>query len=325
MLGAMDAPVAGSDYPRTLREFNAWFPDEEASLDYLVRLRWPGGFACPVCGGSRFWRMSKGRNLRCAGCRADASVTAETIFADTRLPLTTWFAAAWYATGTKHGVSALSLQRVLGLGSYEAAWLLLHKLRRAMVRPGRDRLAGEVEADETYVGGVATGKRGRGAAKKQVVEVAVEKRGVGMGRCRLVRIADISGDSLLAAIEQSVEPGAVVYTDHYGGYSGLAGAGYIHYPTAIANSGDPAHVVMPRVHRIASLLKRWLLGTHQGAVRPEHLDDYLGEFTFRFNRRNSNHRGLLFYRLLEQAVQLDHVPAVAIAVRRSSLHSAQGA
>jgi transposase-like protein len=313
MLGAMDAPVAGRDYPRTLREFNVWLPDEEACLDYLVRLRWPGGFACPVCSGSRFWRMSKGRNLRCAGCRVDASITAGTIFADTRLPLTTWFAAAWYATGTKHGVSALSLQRVLGLGSYETAWALLHKLRRAMVRPGRDRLAGEVEADETYVGGVATGKRGRGAVKKAIVEVAVEKRGTGMGRVRLVRIPDISGESLLAAIEQSVEPGAVVYTDHYGGYNGLGAAGYIHYPTAISSSGDPAHVLMPRVHRIASLLKRWLLGTHQGAVRPQHLDDYLTEFAFRFNRRSSNHRGLLFYRLLEQAVQLEHVPLAAIA------------
>ena len=313
----MDAPVAGSDYPRTLREFNAWFRDEEASLDYLARLRWPGGFACPVCAETRFWRMSKGRNLRCAGCRLDASVTAGTIFADTRLPLTTWFAAAWYATGTKHGVSALSLQRVLGLGSYETAWALLHKLRRAMVRPGRERLAGEVEADETYVGGVATGKRGRGAAKKAIVEVAVEKRGAGMGRARLVRIPDLSAESLLAAIEAAVEPGTVLYTDHFKGYAGLAAAGYIHYPTATPRTGDPAHVVMPRVHRIASLLKRWLLGTHQGAVRPQHLDDYLAEFAFRFNRRSSNHRGLLFYRLLEQAVQLEHVPVTAITSSRS--------
>ncbi len=313
----MDAPLAGCDYPRTLREFNARFRDEEAALDYLAGLRWPGGFACPACAETRCWRMSKGRNLRCAGCRLDASVTAGTIFADTRLPLTTWFQAAWYATGTKHGVSALSLQRVLGVGSYETAWALLHKLRRAMVRPDRDRLAGEVEADETYVGGVATGKRGRGAAKKAIVEVAVEKRGVGMGRARLACIPDLSAESLLAAIEAAVEPGAVVYTDHFRGYAGLTAAGYIHYPTAISSSGDPAHVVMPRAHRIASLLKRWLLGTHQGAVRPQHLDDYLAEFAFRFNRRSSNHRGLLFYRLLEQAVHLEHVPVSAITSSRS--------
>ena len=136
---------------------------------------------------------------------------------------------------------------------------------------------------------------------------------------------DISGESLLAAIEESVEPGAVVYTDHDGGYNALGAAGYVHYPTAISSSGDPAHVVMPRVHRIASLLKRWLLGTHQGAVRPQHLDDYLSEFTFRFNRRGSSHRGLLFYRLLEQAVQLDHVPVSAIKASGRSADRYEGA
>lgn len=306
----MDAPVPGRDYPRTLREFNVWFPDEAACLDYLVRLRWPDGFACPLCGGERFWRMSKGRNLRCAACRADASVSAGTIFADTHLPLTTWFAAAWYATGTKHGVSALSLQRVLGLGSYESAWSLLHKLRRAMVRPGRDRLAGEVEVDETYVGGVAPGKHGRGAAKK------VEKRGRGMGRVRFAPIADTSAESLLPAIEELIELGSVVATDGHAGYNGVVAAGFTHDRHSLYASGDPAHVAMPRVHRIASLLKRWLLGTHQGAVRPQQLDYYLDEYTFRFNRRGSNHRGLLFYRLLEQAVQIDHVPRTAIAAGR---------
>ena len=312
MLGVMDAPVAERDYPRTLREFNAWFADEAACLDYLARLRWPGGFVCPACGGQRFWRMSKGRNLRCAGCRADASVTAGTIFADTRLPLAIWFAAAWYATGTKHGVSALSLQRVLGLGSYETAWSLLHKLRRAMVRPGRDKLAGEVEVDETYVGGVAPGKHGRGAEKKTPVLIAVEKRGLGMGRVRFAPIADTSGDSLLPAIEDLIEPGSVVATDGHAGYNGVTGAGFMHDRHSLYATGDPAHVAMPRVHRVASLLKRWLLGTHQGAVRPQQLDYYLDEYTFRFNRRASNHRGLLFYRLLEQAVQIDHVPLATI-------------
>jgi transposase-like protein len=318
MLGAMETPVGGRDYPRALREFNVRFPDEQACLDYLVRLRWPGGFACPVCRGSRFWRMSKGRNLRCAGCRVDASVTAGTIFADTRLPLTAWFAAAWYATGTKHGVSALSLQRVLGLGSYETAWALLHKLRRAMVRPGRDRLWREVEVDESYVGGVAVrGKHGRGAGRKAIVAIAVEKRGPGMGRIRLGRIHDTSADSLLPFIEEAIEPGSVVSTDGHLGYKPLAATRYIHDRRSIQASGDPGHIAMPRVHRISSLLKRWLLGTHQGAVRPQQLDYYLDEFTFRFNRRGSNHRGLLFYRLLEQAVQLDHVPLAAIAGGRS--------
>jgi transposase-like protein len=318
ILGGIDVPIAGRDYPRTLREFNVWFVDEAACLDYLARLRWSGGFVCPACGGQRFWRMSKGRNLRCVTCRSDASVTAGTIFADTRLPLATWFATAWYVTGTKHGVSALSLQRVLGLGSYETAWSLLHKLRRAMVRPGRDRLSGEVEVDESYIGGVAFGgKHGRGAERKAVVAIAVEKRGHGMGRIRLGRIPDTSADSLLPFIEEAIEFGSVVSTDGHLGYKPLATTDYIHDRRSVQASGDPGHIAMPRVHRVSSLLKRWLLGTHQGAVRPQQLDHYLDEFTFRFNRRGSNHRGLLFYRLLEQAVQLEHVPLAAIAARSS--------
>jgi transposase-like protein len=286
-------------------------PDELACLDYLARLRWPGGFVCPRCAATEAWQLSRGL-WRCASCRRETSVTAGTVFAATRLPLETWFAAVWYVTNQKLGVSALGLQRVLGLGSYETAWAMLHKLRRAMVRPGRDKLAGEVEVDESYVGGVATGKRGRGAAKKAIAAIAVEQRGRGMGRVRLARIPDITAASLEGFVEDAVEPGTVIYTDGYGGYASLGAGGYIHVPTAISDTGDPAHVVMPRVHLVASLLKRWLLGTHQGAVRPQHLDYYMDEFTFRFNRRGSNHRGLLFYRLLEQAVQIEHVPLTAI-------------
>jgi transposase-like protein len=310
----MDAPIAGGDYPRTLREFNSWFAHEEACFDYLVRLRWPDGFGCRGCGGTRAWRMSKGHNLRCAACRTDTSITAETIFADTRLPLATWFAAAWYVTGTKHGVSALGLQRVLGLGSYETAWSLLHKLRRAMVRPGRDRLAGELEVDETAVGPSQAGRRGRGTfTDRAIVAIAVEVRPRGAcGRVRLARIRDCSEAVLTGFVTDVASPGSVVYTDRWQGYSGLSGTGFPHHPTSLAATGDPAHVAMPRVHRVSSLLKRWLLGTHQGATRPHQLDFYLDEFTFRFNRRTSRHRGLLFYRLLEQAVQLDPVPLAYI-------------
>lgn len=310
----VEVPLAGRDYPGTLRAFNAWFPDDESCLRYLAGLRWKGGFVCVVCGGEKGWRMSKGRNLRCARCRTDHSATAGTIFADTRLPLTTWFAAAWYVTGTKHGVSALGLQRLLGLGSYETAWALLHKLRRAMVRPGRDRLAGEVEVDETAIGPSAPGRLGRGTfADRAVVAIAVETRPRGAcGRIRLARIGDCSSPVLTDFVTSAVAPGAVVYTDHWLGYRGLASAGFVHQPTSIAASGDPGHVVMPRAHRVSSLLKRWLLGTHQGAVRPRQLDFYLDEFAFRFNRRGSRQRGLLFHRLLEQAMQIDHVPLTTI-------------
>ena len=314
ILIGMDVPVAGRDYPGTLREFNAWFPDDQACLGYLAGLRWPGGFVCAVCGGDRAWRMGKGRNLRCARCRIDHSVTAGTIFADTRLPLSTWFQAAWYVTGTKHGVSALGLQRLLGLGSYETAWALLHKLRRAMVRPGRDPLAGELEVDETAIGPSKPGKLGRGTfADKAIVAIAVEARPRGAcGRVRLARIPDCSAPTLTEFVGGAVAPGAVVYTDHWRGYDGLVAAGLVHMRTSIAASGDPAHVVMPRAHRVSSLLKRWLLGTHQGATRPQQLDFYLDEFAFRFNRRSSRQRGLLFHRLLDQAVQIDHVPIAAI-------------
>jgi transposase-like protein len=310
----VEGPLAGRDYPGTLREFNAWFRDDEACLRYLAGLRWPGGFCCAVCGGERAWRMSKGRNLRCARCRTDHSVTAGTIFADTRLPLTTWFQAAWYVTGTKHGVSALGLQRLLGLGSYRTAWALLHKLRRAMVRPGRDRLAAEVEVDETAIGPSAPGRLGRGTfADRAIVAIAVEARPRGAcGRIRLGRIPDCSSAVLADFATDAVTPGAVIYTDHWRGYDRLVAAGFVHQRTSIAASGDPAHVVMPRAHRVSSLLKRWLLGTHHGATRAHQLDFYLDEFTFRFNRRGSHRRGLLFHRLLEQAAQIDHVPITAI-------------
>lgn len=303
----MPHPRPGVDYPESWRELLAWFPDGAACLAYLERLRWPEGFICPGCGGAKGWRMGDGL-FRCAVCGRRTSATAGTIFAGTRSPLTLWFAAAWYITNQKSGVSALGLQRALGLGSYETAWAWLHKFRRAMVRPGRDKLTGEVEVDESYVGGVAPGKHGRGAEKKAIVAIAAEKRGRGIGRIRLARIADTSADSLLPFVEEVIELGSVVSTDGHAGYNGVAGAGYRHERTSLWATGEPAHVAMPRVHRVSSLLKRWLLGTHQGAVRPQHLDYYLDEYTFRFNRRGSNHRGLLFYRLLEQAVQAEPQP-----------------
>jgi transposase-like protein len=194
------------------------------------------------------------------------------------------------------------LKRVLGLGSYNTAWIWLHKLRRAMVRPGRDQLTGEVEVDETYVGGVGTKARGRGAKGKTIVAIAAEVRGRGSGRIRMAKIPDLSAPSLRRFVRDNVQRGAELRTDGWSGYNGIDVMGYKHTMINIANTGDPAHVVMPRVHRVASLLDRWWLGIHQGAIKPSHLDYYLDEFTFRFNRRTSKARGLLFYRLMEQAV-----------------------
>jgi transposase-like protein len=216
-----------------------------------------------------------------------------------------WFEAIWHVINQKSGASALGLQKVLGLGSYRTAWNWLHKLRRAMVRAGRDRLSGEVEVDEAFIGGPRPGRRGRGAAGKTLVLIAAQIKGKKIGRIRMVRIPDASAASLLSAVEQSVDPGTRIQTDAWKGYSGLKKLGHGH--EVIHPSAELGENLLPRINLVVSLLKRWLLGTHQGAVRPQHLDYYLDEFTFRFNRRTSKSRGLLFYRLLEQAVVLNPI------------------
>ena len=299
-------PVGGVDYPRTLQEFDAWFPSETACVEYLERIRWSDGFQCPVCGGKSAWRTARGQS-RCSTCQRQTSTTAGTIFEGTRKPLRIWFQTMWYVTSQKHGVSALGLQRVLGFGSYQTAWAWLHKLRRAMIRPGRDKLNGEVEVDETYVGGAEVNVVGRQTITKSIVAIAVEIRGQGSGRVRMSRVNDVSSASLVPFVQATVSPGAVVHTDGWPSYKEIAEHGYDHRPRSISASGAPAHTVMPRVHRVAALLHRWWLGTHQGAISPKHLDYYLDEYAFRFNRRQSRAPGMLFYRLLEQSVNADPV------------------
>ena len=292
------------DYPRTLLELERMFSSDEACREYLRSLRWPDGFVCPSCGNREAWAMTSGLWL-CRGCRRQVSVTAGTIFHRARLPLTLWFRAIWYVTSQKNGASALNVQRILGLGSYRTAWTWLHKLRRAMVRPGRDRLGGRVEVDEAFIGGKESGREGRGAEKKALVVIAAEEKGRGTGRIRMCRIPNASKQFLHAFIQQAIEPGSTVHTDGWASYGSLNTKGYEHEATPLkGRPKDTAVTAMPRVHRVASLLKRWLLGTHQAAVRKEYLDYYLDEFTFRFNRRTSRSRGKLFYRLLQQAVQV---------------------
>jgi transposase-like protein len=302
-------PVAETDYPRTFQEFDIWFASEENCLQYVAKLRWPDGFRCPACGviAENPSLMERGLYL-CRQCKHQTSITAGTLFHKTHKPLRIWFLAMWFVTSQKHGASALGLKRVLGLGSYNTAWEWLHKLRRGMVRPGRDQLKSPVEVDETYIGGVGAQIRGRGAEGKTIVAIAAEIRGKGPGRIRMAVVPDVSSESLHTFIEDNVQMGSEVRTDGWSGYKGLEDKGYRHKVINIAASGDPAHVVMPRVHRVASLFSRVWLGTHQGAIRPPHLAYYLDEFTFRFNRRNSKTRGLLFYRLMEQAVDCAPAP-----------------
>lgn len=291
-------------YPETVLEFRERFATDEACRDYVVALRWPDGFVCPQCEQKKAWEMGRGLYW-CQNCGYQASVTAGTLFNDTHKSLRLWFEAMWYITNQKSGVSALGLQRVLGLGSYHTAWNWLHKLRRAMVRPGRDRLSGVIEVDEIVIGGERPGKRGRGAAGKALVVIAVQEGERGIGRIRMQRVTDASGESLEPAVWEMVEPASVVRTDGWRGYSGLAELGYQHQ--VVRKNPDLGENLLPLVNRVASLLKRWLLGTHQGAVQHSHLEYYLDEFTFRFNRRTSRSRGLLFYRLISQAIDLGPV------------------
>jgi transposase-like protein len=299
-------PRAGRHYPRSTGEFQSWFATDADCLDYLEWLRWPDGFVCPRCGHAGGWAIGDGR-YKCGGCAARTSVTAGTLFDRRRTPLTVWFTACWMFAAQKDGVSALSLQRALEIGSYPTAWAMLHRLRSVLIRPGRDRLTGTVEVDETYIGGEEPGLRGgRAKGKKSLVGIAVElQEPRGYGRVRMGILADASAASLHPFVAENAEPGATVITDAWQGYRGIERLGYTHdrrsQRAARARGQDPGEL-LPGVHRVASLAKRWLLGTHQGSVDEAHLQSYLNEFSFRFNRRRSSSRGMVFYRVLELAV-----------------------
>jgi transposase-like protein len=291
----------------TFREFIKQFPDETHCREYLYKLRFPNGYVCPKCEHSEYWKTGE-QLYECKKCGRQSSVIAGTIFQDTRKPLMDWFIAIWWVTTQKNGASALGLQNVLGIKSHQTAWTWLHKIRSAMVNPNRTKLSGTVEIDEAYIGGEGEGKRGRGAENKVVVAVACElgettnKVRDKLGRCRMSVIADVSADSLHGFITENIEVGSQLITDDWTGFSGIEAKGYTRQ-IYVQKYTDDETKMLPHVHTIVSLLKRWLLGTHQGAVEPNHLQAYLDEYVFRFNRRKSAERGLLFYRLLESAMR----------------------
>jgi len=275
------------------------FPDDKSCLQFLIALRWPSGFVCEKCGkASAPWFEGRNR-LECPLCKQKVTVTAGTAFDKTRTPLTTWFEAAWHVSTAKNGMSAKTLERTIGT-SYHVAWMMLQRFRVAMVNSERTKLSGTVEVDETLIGGEEhDGKRGRGT-DKSIVVIAVEiPDGKGFGRTRMRHIPDASGDSLIPFIQDNISTGSKLVTDGWKGYSKVVDAGYSREIINLSDSDDFAHVLMPGVHRLASLLKRWILGTHQGSVSDMHLQAYLEEYTFRFNRRNSKSRGLVFKRLIE--------------------------
>lgn len=280
------------EYPGTLLEFERWFRTEESCRNYLERIRWPEGFICPRCKMRKAWR-SRNWIFHCQGCRTNTYLTAGTVFHRSKVPLRLWYRAMWWMTNQKMGINAMGLQRLLGLSSYKTAWIMLHKLRRAMIRPGRELLAGDVEVDETLVGGLTPGNSARQA--KNIVIIAAEIRGAGMGRVRLAKLPNDEGRTLVEFVKKTVAKDSLIVSDGAWAYSWLIDHGYDHKRIPRAGSKE-----LPRVHRVASLLKRWLLGTFQGRTSNKQLQSYLDEFAFRFNRRNSALRGQLFYRLLQQ-------------------------
>jgi transposase-like protein len=245
----------------------------------------------------------------CPACEHRVSATAGTIFHHTRTPLTVWFAVAWDMVAGKNGISAKTLHRKLEFGSYQTAWAMLHRYRCAISNGTHKKLSGAVEVDETFFGGVRHGKRGRGAEDKVLVVIAVERTSTTLlGRCRMQLIAKADAKTLEAFICDNIEPGSTIYTDGFKAYPSATAGAYKHVGVTIKGSGKDAHELLPGVHRIAALVKRWLMGTHQGSFEAEHLQAYLNEYTFRFNRRKSKHRGMLFFRLIELAVTMHQMP-----------------
>jgi transposase-like protein len=292
------------DLPQDFMEFNARFGTDEQCRDYLARARWPDGFRCDGCGHEDAYTLRTRLVYECAACGKQHSLLAGTLFEQTKTGLARWFLAIYLVTSSKGGIAAAELQRQLGFGSYRTAWSWLHKLRKAMVRPDREPLAGRVEADESYVGGPRPGKRGRGAAGKTLVAGAVEagRAGSRLGRLRLGVVPDASAASLEGFLGAAVAAPAAVATDGWGGYAGLPAKGYAHEPVDLGAAGGEAALRLPGIHLVFGLAKRWLLGTHHGAVSRKHLPAYLDEYVFRFNRRNARSVSHGFARLVEQAV-----------------------
>lgn len=289
-------------YPKTIQQLFNQFKVDEDCFRYLAEVRWGGVFRCPSCSHTSAWYMQRGR-FRCAACHADTSVTQGTVFAHSHMPIKLWFLALWHVVAQKHGINALGLSRTLGMMRQKTGWQLLQKIRRGMIRPHRDRLSGLVEVDEVLLGGKRHKFEGRSPQGKTLVFVAVEDKGKqGIGRIRMQIIPDATAGSLHTAVGAMVELGSTVRTDGWTSYQ-LVRWGYRHHRVT-RQTVDPENDTTPLVHLVSSLLKRWLLGTHQGGVQTTHLQEYLDEFVFRFNRRTSRSRGKLFYRLVQNLLHV---------------------
>jgi len=285
------------EHPKNYRELVSYFADQASCLEYLASIRWPDGFICPACKGKDHWR-SKRLLWICSSCEFQASVLAGTLFQDTKLPINVWFQMIWWFMGQKNGANALSLQRNFGIGSYRTAWRLLGKLRSCAVSPTRTQLSGEVEVDEVFLGGVNN---------KEIIGVAAEKRGRATGRIRLKHLKSREASEIQGFILGAIEPGAKIISDRHKSYVTIVGKGYAHAPQKkpyiweeVDGNDDR---LLPRLHRVAALMKRWYLGTYHGGMSMKEIQPYLDEFVFRFNRRTSGSRGLIFHRMVEAALR----------------------
>lgn len=287
------------DFPKNQNEFDARFSDEQACYEYLFQCRYPDGYVCDRCGHQSYWKSAQGLYI-CTRCERQHSLTAGTILHGTRKPLTAWFKAMWWFTTRKSGVNAVNLQDLLGLGSYTTAWIWLQKLRGCTVRKQREKLSGTIEADEFYLGGQSSGKRGRGASHKCAVAIAVERKKRKLGRLRVQVIEDCTAGELTPFIQNNVELGSSVSTDGWKGYNELKSKGYAHHQI-FQSKTDNKESVLSGVHLVVSLIKRLILGTFQGRFDRKYLQSYLDEYTFRFNRRTTNHVGKRFFRIVQQA------------------------
>lgn len=280
-------------------EFDRRFQQEQACLDYLFQLSWPQGFVCTDCGHPGYWKSARDLYLY-QDCQKQVFGHSSTIFHGGKKPLTVWFKALWWFSTRKSGVNALALQQQLGLGSYRTPWCWLQKLRTCTIFTDRQLLSGEIDADEFYMGGGRSGKRGRGAAQKCKVAVAVERQGRKLGRLRMQVIEDCSSSQLLPFVQSNVVVGSQVATDGWKGYNGVE-KDFDHRRVVSAHA-EYKEIVLPGVHLVVSLVKRVILGTYQGRFTPEYLQRYLDEYVFRFNRRTCTSPGKRFWKIMQQAV-----------------------
>jgi len=290
------------NFPQSLPDFLDAFGTDEQCRAYLIRQKWPDGFHCPQCGHRKSWQLNNRDIWVCQKCEHHASLIADTCCHGTRKPLRQWFLAMYFMASSKRGLSARELQRHLKC-SYQTAWSMLHKLRRCMVDPNRQPLKGAVEVDEAYIGGHEEGVVGRLTEKKAVIMCAVEKKDGNPGRIRLGIIENASQDSINAFMNGQVEHGTTAHTDGWRGYNALSRSGFRHIVTVASHTEEKAHQIFPHVHMVFSLVKRWILGTHQGSVSRKHLHSYLEEFTYRFNRRKAKSITHFFQRLAEGLVR----------------------